>query len=342
MRKITGLIFIFLSLFALVQCAKRGSPSGGEKDLEGPELIKAFPSNLSVSFKGQKIKLLFDEYVQLKDVQSQLVVSPPLKYNPEIKPQNRASKVLEIILKDTLQENTTYSFNFGQSIVDFNEGNPNDYLSYVMSTGPFIDSLQMAGIVDDALNAEADRYVSVMLYRVDSTYNDSTVYKKQPNYITNTLDSLIVFKLKNLSAGKYAMVALKDENNNTLFDQSQEKIGFLDRFIEIPKDSFIGIKMFKEIPNYRAVKPKLEAANKITFGYSGLAKDIEITAWTNIPDSVKTRILKERGKDSLNFWFTPYEVDSLNFFVKHIPTQKIDTFTVKTRKIKADSLQISI
>lgn len=341
MRKITGLIFILLSLFALVQCAKRGSPSGGEKDLEGPELIKAFPSNLSVSFKGQKIKLLFDEYVQLKDVQSQLVVSPPLKYNPEIKPQNRASKVLEIILKDTLQENTTYSFNFGQSIVDFNEGNPNDYLSYVMSTGPFIDSLQMAGIVDDALNAEADRYVSVMLYRVDSTYNDSTVYKKQPNYITNTLDSLIVFKLKNLSAGKYAMVALKDENNNTLFDQSQEKIGFLDRFIEIPKDSFIGIKMFKEIPNYRAVKPKLEAANKITFGYSGLAKDIEIKAWTNIPDSVKTRILKERGKDSLNFWFTPYEVDSLNFFVKHIPTQKVDTFTVKTRKIKADSLVIT-
>ena len=117
-----------MSLFALVQCAKRGSPSGGEKDLEGPELIKAFPSNLSVSFKGQKIKLLFNEYVQLKDVQSQLVVSPPLKYNPEIKPQNRASKVLEIILKDTLQENTTYSFNFGQSIVDFNEAIQESYL----------------------------------------------------------------------------------------------------------------------------------------------------------------------------------------------------------------------
>ncbi len=37
----------------------------------------------------------------------------------------------------------------------------------------------------------------------------------------------------------------------------------------------------------------------------------------------------------------PYEVDSLNFFVKHIPTQKVDTFTVKTRKIKADSLVIT-
>ena len=340
MRKITGLAFILLSLFAMVQCAKRGSPSGGEKDTEGPVLIKAFPSNLSVNFKGQKIKLLFDEYVQLKEVQSQLVVSPPLKYTPEISPQNRASKVLEISLKDTLTEHTTYSFNFGQSIVDFNEGNPNDFLSYVMSTGPFIDSLQMSGIVDDALNAEADRYVSVMLYRVDSTYNDSIVYKKQPNYITNTLDSLIVFRLKNLSAGTYAMIALKDENNNTLFDQSQEKIGFLDRFIEIPKDSFIGIKMFKEVPNYRAFKPKLEAANKITFGYSGLAKDIEITPWTPIPDSIQTRLLKEPGKDSINFWFTPFEIDSINFLVRHTPSQKIDTFTVKNRKIKADSLLI--
>ena len=341
MRKLTSLLFICLSLIALVQCAKRGSPTGGEKDEEGPELIKAYPTHLSVKFKGQKFKLLFNEYVQLKDVESQLVVSPPLKYAPEIKPTNRASKILEITLKDSLQANTTYSFNFGQSIVDFNEGNPNDFLSYVMSTGSFIDSLQMSGIVDDAINAKVDRYVSVMLYRVDSTFTDSTIYKKPPNYITNTLDSLIVFKLKNLSAGTYAILALKDENNNTLFDQSQEKIGFLDRYIEIPKDSFISIKMFKEIPNYRVVKPKLEAANKITFGYSGLAQDLDIRPLLALPDSVKTRVLKERGKDSLNFWFTPTETDSLQFIVTHKILQKIDTFTVKTRKMKADSIIIS-
>jgi hypothetical protein len=113
MRKLTSLLFICLSLIALVQCAKRGSPTGGEKDEEGPELIKAYPAHLSVKFKGQKFKLLFNEYVQLKDVESQLVVSPPLKYAPEIKPTNRASKILEITLKDSLQDNTTYSFNFG-------------------------------------------------------------------------------------------------------------------------------------------------------------------------------------------------------------------------------------
>jgi len=326
---------------ALVQCAKRGSPTGGGKDEVGPELIKAYPANLSVNFKGQSFKLLFDEYVQLKDVQSQLVVSPPLKYTPEISPTNRATKLLEIKLKDTLQENITYSFNFGQSIVDFNEGNPNDFLSYVMSTGNFIDSLKMAGTVDDAINAAADRYVSVMLYKVDSSYTDSVVFKRPPNYITNTLDSLVVFRLKNLSEGRYAMVALGDKNNNTTFDQGSEKIGFLDRFIEIPKDSFIGLRMFKETPNYRAMKPKLEGANKITFGYTGLAKDIEITPFWPLPDSIKTRVLKERGKDSLNFWFTPFAADSLQFLVRHKVLNELDTFVVKIRNIKADSLQIT-
>ncbi len=340
MRRIPSFIFICLCVLAMVQCAKRGSPSGGEKDEIGPELLRAYPANLSVKFKGQKFKLLFDEYVQLKDVQSQLVVSPPLKYNPEISPTNRASKILEITLKDTLQDNTTYSFNFGQSIVDFNEGNPNDFLSYVMSTGNFIDSLQMRGTIDDALNSEADRYVSVMLYRVDSTFTDSVVFKKPPNYITNTLDSLVVFNLKNLSAGTYAMIALGDKNNNTLFDQGQEKIGFYDRFIEIPKDSFVGLRMFKEIPNYRAMKPKLEAANKITFGYSGQAEDISISPLYPLADSVKTRVLKERGKDSLNFWFTPLQADSIQFLVQHKTLDTRDTFTVKTRKIKADSLLI--
>lgn len=341
MRRIPSFLFICLCLLALVQCAKRGSPTGGEKDETGPELVRAYPANLSVQFKGQKFKLLFDEYVQLKDVQSQLVVSPPLKYTPEISPTNRASKILEITLKDTLQDNTTYSFNFGQSIVDFNEGNPNDFLSYVMSTGDFIDSLKMKGTVDDAFNSQADRYVSVMLYQVDSSFTDSVVFKKPPNYITNTLDSLVVFSLENLSAGKYAMIALGDKNNNTLFDQGQEKIGFYDRFIEIPKDSFVGIRMFKEVPNYRAMKPKLEASNKITFGYSGVAEDISISTLYPLPDSVKTRVLKERNKDSLNFWFTPFGADSIQFLVQHKTLDLRDTFTVKTRNIKADSLQIA-
>ncbi|MCB0383406.1 MAG: hypothetical protein KDD05_08955, partial [Psychroserpens sp.] len=85
---------------------------------------------------------------------------------------------------------TTYAFNFGQSIVDNNEENPYDYYRYVFSTGDVIDSLSVKGIILDAEKRQPDTFVSVMLYELDSTYTDSTVYKQKPKYITNTLDSL--------------------------------------------------------------------------------------------------------------------------------------------------------
>jgi hypothetical protein len=86
--------------------------------------------------------LVFDEYVKLKNVNKQLIVSPPFKNQPEILPTN-ASKTITIKIKDTLQPNTTYNLNFGQSIEDNNEGNPYQQFKYVFSTGTYIDSLKL-------------------------------------------------------------------------------------------------------------------------------------------------------------------------------------------------------
>ncbi|MGY8914607.1 MAG: Ig-like domain-containing protein [Flavobacteriales bacterium] len=94
-------------VLALAQCAKRGTPTGGEKDTTPPKLLRADPENMTTNFKEKKIRLYFDEYIKLKDVQKQLIVSPPLKYNPLITPQGSASKFIEIVIKDTLKENTT-------------------------------------------------------------------------------------------------------------------------------------------------------------------------------------------------------------------------------------------
>src|SRR5690606_27900732 len=132
-------------------------------------------------------------------------------------PQGSPSKYVELTIKDTLKENTTYTINFGKSIIDNNEGNPNSFLTYVFSTGTYIDSLMVAGAVKDAFKKSADSFISIMLYEMDSTYTDSTIYKRPPNYMTNTLDSAVVFRLKNLKAGKYAMFAIKDEGENHMF-----------------------------------------------------------------------------------------------------------------------------
>ncbi len=336
-----SLVFVCFMVLALLQCAKRGTPTGGPKDIKPPELIRADPANLTTEFTAKKIRLYFDEYIKLEDIQNQLIVSPPLKYAPQISPQGGASKVVEIIIKDTLRENTTYTINFGQSILDNNEGNPNRFLTYVFSTGNYIDSLTVSGVIKDAFNKETDDFISVMLYEIDTAFTDSTIFKSLPNYISNTQDSTNIFKLQNLKPGNYAMVAMKDEAKNNVFDQKTDKIGFIQDTITLPTDSVFLLKMFREIPNYSVLPPSFAAANKILFGYTGKSVKPSIELLTAIPDSIRTLVAKERLKDTLNFWFTPFQLDSLVFKVYNESQAQNDTFTVKSRKLKADSLVLN-
>jgi len=340
-KRFFAYIFLFFITAALIQCARRGRPTGGPKDDSPPVLLKAEPDNMTINFKETKIRLYFDELVKLEDVQEQLIVSPPLKYLPDITPQGGANSFIEIKIKDTLQENTTYTLNFGQSIVDNNEGNPNSFLTYVFSTGSYIDSLEVKGAIRDAFNQKADEFVSVMLYEIDTAYTDSTIFQRPPNYITNTLDSAVIFTLSNLKQGKYAMFAIKDASKNNMFDQNTDKIAFLQDTISIPTDSTYRLDLFKEIPNYKISVPSLAASNKIIFGYYGDGKDIDISTLSVLPDTVKTTMTKEREKDTLNYWFTPFEMDSLIFTIKNETLQLIDTFTVKNRKVGADSLRLN-
>lgn len=341
LKKLLGLLFVTFMVLALWQCAKRGSPSGGPKDITPPKLVRTEPENFSTNFKADKIRLYFDELIKLEDVQNQLVVSPPFKNPATITPMGGPSKYIEVLIKDTLRENTTYTINFGQSIVDNNEGNPNSFLSYVFSTGDYLDSLTLKGAVKDAINRKADEFVSVMLYEIDSAYTDSTVYKEPPLYITNTGDSLPFFELKNLKGGKYALFGLKDVNKNNMFDQAQDKIGFVKDTITLPTDSIYSLNLFREELNYKPSVPSLVASNKIIFGYQGDYRDMVIETLTQLPDSVNTTILKERDKDTLNYWFTPTDLDSIVFTVRNDKVEIIDTFTVKMRDLPMDSLQLS-
>ncbi len=340
-KKVLSWSFLIVITLVLLQCARRGSPSGGPEDVTPPKLLKSEPPNLTTNFKQRRIRLFFDEFIKLNDVQNQLIISPPLKYTPELKPAGGASKFIELVFKDTLRENTTYTVNFGQSIVDHNEGNPNSFLSYVFSTGDYIDSLSLSGAVKDAYKRQAEQFVSVMLYEIDSIYNDSTIYQYPPNYLTNTLDSLPFFELKNLKAGKYALFGITDKGKNNVFDQRADKIGFLTDTITLPTDSLYLLNLFMEEPDYSVSVPSFVAKNRIMFGYNGDEKDIKIETLTPLADSVRTLLLKERDKDTLNFWLTPTDIDSILFTVTNERLKVKDTFTVKTRKLPLDSLVLN-
>lgn len=326
-----GLIILAL---ASISCAKRGSITGGMKDTLAPVLNNSFPKNFSTDFKGNEIKLYFDEYVKMKNATKQLIISPPLKKQPEILPYN-ASKIISIKFTDTLLENTTYSFNFGNSVTDNNEGNVLQQFKYVFSTGSYIDSLQLNVKVKDAINKKEDNFVSIMLYELNDKYSDSVIYKQAPRYITNTLDSLKIVKLENLKEGKYQLVAIKDVNGNYKFDPKTDKIGFQKDPVTIPNDTVYVMEMFKEELPFKALNISQASGSKVVLGYEGNAKDVKINIRKGT-EIIPHYISEIEKKDSINVWFKAIKGDSLAIDVAKDKFSK--TFSLKFKDQKKDSL----
>ncbi|MES2545210.1 MAG: Ig-like domain-containing protein [Bacteroidota bacterium] len=325
-----------LFLLILISCAKRGSITGGTKDTLAPILRTSYPKNFSTNFKGDIITLNFDEYIKLKDVNKQLIISPPMEKAPTISPTT-ASRTITIKLNEPLLPNTTYSFNFGKSIEDNNENNPYQQFKYVFSTGPFIDSLKLGGTIKDALSKTTDNYVSVMLYEADSKLKDSVIYKNVPRYVTNTLEGN-AFLLENLKAGKYLLVAMKDVNSNNKFNPSEDKIGFHKEYVTIPTDTLYEIELFKETPAFKTLKPSQASGNRLTIGYEGKPKDLKIVLKKG-NDILPTIVTKLPEKDSVQVWFTPIKADSLRLAVTN-ENYKND-FVFKLKNQKKDTLKFT-
>jgi len=333
LKKYSKYLFLLLAI-TIGSCAKRGSITGGLKDTLAPKLMNSSPKNGTINFKANEIKLYFDEYVKLKNVGKQLIVSPPMAKAPEVLPSN-ASKYISIKLRDSLLPNTTYSFNFGQSIEDNNEGNILPQFKYVFSTGSYIDSLQLKATFKDALEKKSPSFVSFMLYEVNEKYNDSTIYKETPRYITNSLDSLKVVNFENLKEGKYRLIALKDVNNNNKFDPAKDQIGFIKDFVTIPNDTVFQLELFKEMAPFKAMKPSQASGNRATIGYVGNPKDIKFELKKD-EETIPFRISKLPKKDSLQIWFKPIKKDSITISVSKEKFK--ETFNLKLKDQKKDTL----
>ncbi|MDA9844184.1 Ig-like domain-containing protein [Flavobacteriaceae bacterium] len=326
-------------LLSSVQCAKRAAPTGGPRDSLPPVLVNASPKLNTIFFDKEEISLTFDEYVTLKDINKQLIISPPLNSSQyKIYPVTGASKKVTLKLLDSLLENTTYTFNFGEGIIDFNESNPTSYLTYTLSTGATIDSLYIKGRITDAFERETERFISLQLYPVDSTFSDSVAYTRKPLYVTSTLDTTI-YRFQNLRAGKYAILAMQDKAGNYFFDQSTDKIGFIENLIELPQDSIIDFRLFKEKTNFAWDKPYFINDHHIALAYIGDREGEPYKMISEVPESFESLVTQNRKTDTLDYWFKGAELDSLlfEFNIK-------DSLQIKTVYFKnpvADSLVIN-
>lgn len=330
-------IYIFL-FFSTINCAKKASPTGGPKDTIPPVLISASPKLNTTFFDKDEVKFIFNEFVTLNEINKQLIISPPLKIGGyKVSPTTGASKKITLSILDSLLENTTYTFNFGESIQDYNEGNKMPYFLYTISTGAKIDSLNLKGTIKDAIKMDPEKYISLQLYPLDSSYSDSTIYFQKPFYVTSTLDTTI-FKFNNLKAGKYELIALKDFSNNYFFDQNTDQVGFLNSPISLPGDSIVELKLFKEKANFSWAEPFFINDHHIGHGYYGDYNGQSFKLISDVPESFGYIINKNRKNDTLNYWFKGIKTDSLKF--EYPDNDSIKTKVVKFKKPIKDSLII--
>lgn len=276
MRKIIFfLLVIILALEIQVQisgCAQIIAPTGGPRDTLPPKLLNASPKLEATNFTGNRITLTFDEYVQIQDLQQNLLVSPTPKNNPYI---DYKLKTVTIKLRDTLEPNTTYTINLGNSIRDINENNAIKDFRYVFSTGSTIDSLMFSGKVQVAETGRIDSTLIVLLYK---NLADSAVLKLKPKYIARVTNDGS-FKFQNLSEGTYKVYALKDDDGSRTYDSKTEMFAFADSVIHVtgntPAANLYAYVEEKEKPKTAgAVDKKLRYTTKVTSEKQDVLSDL--------------------------------------------------------------------
>lgn len=327
-RRSIGLFLLLL----FAGCAQVVSPTGGPKDTTPPKAVDYSPENKSTGFSSTKILIKFNEYIQLKDLAGQLVVSPPLKHFPVAK--IKKGKELELELKDTLLPNTTYTFNFGSAIADNNEGNVLSSFKYVFSTGTYIDSLKLMGSVRDAFSRDMQKEALVMLY---SGQNDSAPYKKLPSYCART-DANGNYIIENIKVGTYKLVAISKPQSGYLYHPYTESVGFSSNLIDLKKNDTVNVSLFMEVePKLHLVKARAVEKGKVMMVFNKPADSLSVKP-LNLPagNSPFTFIQYSVSRDTAMYWINTPNLDSLRFIISR-NGKNMDTVTIYSFPGKAQS-----
>ncbi len=223
MNRSFSLFLLFLACLVCLSCAKQSSPMGGPTDEEPPKWISSIPADQSTSIKPEKIVLTFDEFVGLENPAKGVVITP--KINKDLVEFTALKNTITVLLKQELEDSTTYVFDFQKSVVDISERNPAEKLKLVFSTGNQIDSLNLSGSLRFPFGEGKEDYKNVLvgIYPLD----DSTDVFTAPPYYLGQADTLGQFNLSNLKAGAYRAYAWRDNNGNLKAEFKSEDYDFL-------------------------------------------------------------------------------------------------------------------
>jgi hypothetical protein len=314
-------ILVFIIYLFLYACANIGSPSGGPKDETPPKLdTLRSTTNFQTNFEIQRITLVFDEFVDLKDVFNQVVVSPPLAKRPTVTKKKRSIR-FDFDKDEILRQEATYTINFGEAVRDFTEGNAVPDLRFIFSTGDFIDSLEVRGKITDALTGEPAEDVLLMLY---DNLSDTVVRTERPFYFAKSGEDG-QFIIGNVKSDTFKVFALFDSNLNYRYDQEGELIGFPDENIVLSGDSNLilpTISLFQENPPLKIMSKKPQSG-RIKLAFNQTPEDLNFTYDADID-----KVSYEYELDTINVWYDWEGEKDWQLFVNK-DTSFFDTIDVK-------------
>lgn len=351
-------ILLAVSLLVVIACASMGTPDGGPYDEEPPVLLEAKPVIGATNVKTGKITLNFDENIRLVNAFENVVVSPPQMQMPVIK---SSGKRVTVELVDSLIPNATYSIDFGDAIVDNNEGNPYEDFAYYFSTGETVDTLAVSGTVLNAVDLEPIKGIVVGLH----SCIDDSAFTKLPFERVSRTDSKGHFVIKGIAPGKYRVYALNEANNNYLFDQKSETLAFMDTYVSptaspairpdtvwrdsVTVDSIryvsytrfqpddIVLRAFKEefFAQYLVKYPR-ESHNKLMLYFAEANEEMPVIEGLDF-DSDGAYVLENTvNNDTLTLWFkdsTVYRSDTLSLRVTYNVADSLGNMVAKSDTI---------
>ena len=301
------------------RCAQVLPLNGGARDLTPPKLIKSTPVNASVNFNEKVIEFTFDENIQVKDINNQLVVTPQTA-----KPLIVEARGKKMIVKfdEDLLPNTTYRLFFGNAVSDMHESNALNGLEYVFSTGAILDSLKLIGSIVNAFDLKPKGEVIVGLFPGGDSLSQSI--KVKPTYLTKT-DNTGNYRFSHLPSKKFRLIAFGDKNKNLIYEGPDEAVAYCSGQIVTGVDTLLNLKMFNEETNKLYVKKALSPYYGFAYLVFNREEANEISAYykkdqMNIkPDNVYNDTCKVYYKDIY---------DTLRLVVKHPGKSRIDTVSI--------------
>ena len=342
------------------QCATVGRPTGGDKDTIPPVMVFADPEINTVNFNEKRIDIGFNEYVKLNNIDKELIISPPVKKKPKIWIKGKGFYFE--VNRDEFIDSTTYTFNFGKSIVDVNEGNPYQNFTYVFSTGPVIDSFGISGVIVSAFDLRPSKEpYSIMLYK---NIADSMPYKERPIYATRSLPDG-TYNLEHIKAGTYRLFAVKEQSQNFIYDSKNEDIAFSDSLITLKPELFENLLKDTLVSDSTQIDSIAiaSATDENTYKIYGLHhnlfsfhenkpdtsqfmdnwkllynKLIYISFNQPVTDSFSFALIDSTIQNNWNVQEFSYSRDSLNIWITDTSVLALDTISLAVTYLKSDSL----